>query len=108
MYSKILVPLDGSEMAECALEHARAIATGCNVPEVVLLFVAEHVSPGLYQSGEEAKEKLVKWGKNILARAEKKLANEGVAVRSILLEGNPSQVIVDDMPGIVCKRSTQR
>ncbi len=95
MYSRILVPLDGSEMAECALEHARTIATGCNVPEVILMFVAEHVSPGLYQSSEEAKEKLVTWGRDILARTEKKLAREGVAVRSVLMEGNPSKVIID-------------
>ena len=95
MYSRILVPVDGSEAGECALEHARTIATGCNVTEVILLFVAEHVSPGLYQSSEEAKEKLVTWGKDILARTEKRLANEGVAVRGVLLEGNPSEVIID-------------
>ena len=41
MYKKILVPLDGSELAECALEHVKAIAIGCNVPEVVLLRVVE-------------------------------------------------------------------
>ena len=95
MYSKILVPVDGSEAGECALEHARTIATGCNVPEVILLFVAEHVSPGLYQSGEEAKEKLVAWGKDILSKAEQKLTNKGIFVKSVLLEGNPSQVILD-------------
>ena len=41
MYKKILVPLDGSELAECALEHVKAIAIGCNVPEVVFLRVVE-------------------------------------------------------------------
>jgi len=41
MYKKILVPLDGSELAECALEHLKAIAIGCCVPEVVLLRVVE-------------------------------------------------------------------
>lgn len=41
MYSKILVPMDGSEAGECAIEHVLTIAKGCNVPEVVLLFVAE-------------------------------------------------------------------
>ena len=41
MYKKILVPLDGSELAECALEHVKIIALGCNVPEVVLLRVVE-------------------------------------------------------------------
>jgi nucleotide-binding universal stress UspA family protein len=41
MYKKILVPLDGSDLAECALQHVKAIAIGCNVPEVVLLRVVE-------------------------------------------------------------------
>jgi nucleotide-binding universal stress UspA family protein len=44
MYKKILVPLDGSSMAECTLDHVKAIATGCSVPEVVLLRVVEPVS----------------------------------------------------------------
>jgi nucleotide-binding universal stress UspA family protein len=43
MYKKLLAPLDGSELAECALEHVKAIATGCNVPEVVLLRVVEPI-----------------------------------------------------------------
>ena len=46
MYKKILVPLDGSKLAECALEHVKAIATGCNVPEVVLLRVVEPTYTG--------------------------------------------------------------
>ena len=41
MYKKILVPLDGSKLAECALEHVKTIAIGCNVPEVVLFRVVE-------------------------------------------------------------------
>ena len=35
MYRKILIPLDGSELAECSLEHAKAIAQGCNVADVI-------------------------------------------------------------------------
>lgn len=41
MYQKILVPLDGSELAECALSHVKAIAVGCYVPQVILLGVVE-------------------------------------------------------------------
>lgn len=40
MYKKIMVPLDGSEYSECVLEHVKALATGCKVPEVVILYVA--------------------------------------------------------------------
>jgi nucleotide-binding universal stress UspA family protein len=41
MYNKILVPLDGSEMAECVLPQVEAIATGCQVSTVVFARVAE-------------------------------------------------------------------
>ncbi len=36
MYQKILIPLDGSELAECSLLHAKAIAKGCNASELIV------------------------------------------------------------------------
>ncbi len=39
MYKKILGPLDGSQLSECSLEHIKTIATGCQVPNVILLVV---------------------------------------------------------------------
>ena len=44
MYKKVMVPLDGSQFSECSLEHMKAIASGCNVPEVILLRVVEPLS----------------------------------------------------------------
>ena len=44
MYQYIMVPLDGSQLSECSLAHAKAIASGCNVPEIVLLRVVEPLS----------------------------------------------------------------
>ena len=41
MYQKVLVPLDGSELAECVLSHVEALAKGCQIKEVVLLRVCE-------------------------------------------------------------------
>ena len=43
MYSKILVPLDGSKLAECVLDHVDAIASGCGAQEVILVSVTEKV-----------------------------------------------------------------
>jgi nucleotide-binding universal stress UspA family protein len=43
MYKRILVPLDGSKLAECALPHAEELAKGCNAEEVLLLSVTEQV-----------------------------------------------------------------
>lgn len=41
MYKKIMVPLDGSPLAECVLPHVDAIAKGCAVKELILLRVVE-------------------------------------------------------------------
>ena len=43
MYQKILVPLDGSELAECVLPHAESIARGCKAKNVILARVVESV-----------------------------------------------------------------
>jgi nucleotide-binding universal stress UspA family protein len=43
MYTKILVPLDGSKLAECVLDHVETIASGCGTQEVVLVSVTEKV-----------------------------------------------------------------
>ena len=41
MYNKILVPLDGSKLAECVLPHVEALAKGCQVKEVEFVRVFE-------------------------------------------------------------------
>ena len=37
MYKKILVPLDGSDLAECALSHVKSLVEDGSVGEVTLL-----------------------------------------------------------------------
>jgi nucleotide-binding universal stress UspA family protein len=44
MYQKIVVPLDGSSLAEQALPYAEEIAKGCSIHELILLSVTEKVS----------------------------------------------------------------
>ena len=34
MYKKVVVPLDGSKLAELALPHLEEIGKGCSIPEV--------------------------------------------------------------------------
>jgi nucleotide-binding universal stress UspA family protein len=43
MYKKILVPLDGSELAECVLPHVEAIAKGCLAESITFVRVVEPV-----------------------------------------------------------------
>lgn len=40
MYKKILVPMDGSKLAECVLPHVEAIVKGCGVASVVFIRAA--------------------------------------------------------------------
>lgn len=105
MYNKILVPLDGSEPAECVLEHVRAIATGCHVSEVVLLMIVEQ-----YEEGPAG----ITWGgvvsaEQVAAVAEKsqaeatdyitkvadKLKGEGMAVQALVIPGKAADRILD-------------
>ncbi len=41
MYNTVLVPLDGSDLAEEALLHLQEIASGCHIPAIILVSVTE-------------------------------------------------------------------
>jgi len=45
MYQKIMVPLDGSRLAECVLPHVEAFIQGCQVHTVIFVRVIEPASP---------------------------------------------------------------
>ena len=43
LYNKIMVPLDGSSLAECVMPHVEAITTGCKISKVVFARVVNPV-----------------------------------------------------------------
>lgn len=45
MYKKVLVPLDGSKLAECVLPHLDTIAAGCGVQNIHFLRVVKPFYP---------------------------------------------------------------
>ena len=101
MYKKILVPLDGSELAECVLPHVESIAHGCSVKEVVLIRVVESFNPTSSGEGFILSEETVKnidsqnktEAQNYLAKFASKLNYEGVNVHSELLGGKAAETI---------------
>ncbi len=101
MYKKILVPMDGSQFSECSLEHVRAIATGCQVPEVILLRVVEPVSPQVYAEGAnmdwiaDAEKTAQTNAENYVSQLAAKLKKEGVAAQHAISFGRPAEKIVD-------------
>ena len=50
MYKKIMVPLDGSELAECVLPHVEAFIEGCHVNHFVFVRVVEPAA--VFYSGD--------------------------------------------------------
>jgi nucleotide-binding universal stress UspA family protein len=96
MYEKILVPLDGSELAECALSHVKSLAKDGGAGEVILLNVFKVDIPwrGEYTGDsfniiiERIEEELLTKSKKYLADVESRLVSEGIKVKTESLEGN--------------------
>ena len=107
MYKKLLAPLDGSELAECALEHVKTISTGCSIPEVVLLRVIEPMSS--FATGELAasnaklaaqveqdqEQERTAQAKQYIQKKIDQLKKDGVTATSEIISGNPAEVILD-------------
>ena len=110
----MLVPLDGSELAESVLAHVEALAKqrGAKLVEVVLLQVCEppvipYISadylPGMtpvssrltWQELEHETARSTAVAEQYLAEVEKRLKDVGLGVRSEVLLGNPADQIVD-------------
>ena len=97
MYKKILVPLDGSALAEAVLPHAQALAKAEGA-EIILLsvpvtpnldFLAR--SPGLATQVIEASEKETE---QYLEKEEALLTKEGTKVTHIMREGPIPEIIL--------------
>ena len=106
MYQKILVPLDGSELAECVLPHVEAIANGCHVRKIILVRVVEPYQPTrgkAYYSllPEESKEdwKRVEEGRSAaesyLKQVAGRLTKEGRDVETEVLVGRAAESLAD-------------
>jgi len=102
MYQKILIPLDGSELAECSLEHAMAIAQGCNIADVILLQVIEPFSTltlsALAEADDESLKKVreqhLQEAKAYLSKVENHLKTQGITSRSVTVEGRAADEIL--------------
>jgi nucleotide-binding universal stress UspA family protein len=103
VYKKILVPLDGSDFSECSLKHVKAIASGCNVPETVLIRVTESLSAesvsALAMAGDDLLRKAEMdnqtEARKYMAQIKNKLVNDGLAVETIVVDGRAAEEILD-------------
>jgi nucleotide-binding universal stress UspA family protein len=104
MYKKILVPLDGSKLAECALPHAEEVAKGCGTEKVILVSVTERAQgyravedpsqPLGTQLVPEAVGKEEKQARSYLSRIAEAMEAKGIKVDTEVLLGDPAEEIV--------------
>ena len=97
MYKKVLVPLDGSPLAECTLSHVKNLFKGGSVGEVTLLNVVKVDLPWAVMSSDQypkgidinaIREPLLIASRKYLTDIESRLGSEGIKVKTESLEGN--------------------
>jgi nucleotide-binding universal stress UspA family protein len=105
MYKKVLVPLDGSALAECTLSHVKNLFKDGSVGEVTLLNVVKvDLSWAIMGSDQYVRgidinairEPLFIASRKYLADIESRLRSEGIKVKTESLEGNrPADIITE-------------
>jgi nucleotide-binding universal stress UspA family protein len=103
MYKKLLAPLDGSELSECTLEHLRALVSGCQIPEVIILRVIEPIPAQTIAALAEAGGRLLQeMEDNRQAETQQyiqgiaaKLQKEGVNVKPVMVSGYAADEILN-------------
>jgi nucleotide-binding universal stress UspA family protein len=102
MYHNLLIPLDGSELAECSLEHAKAIAQGCNVADVIVFRVIEPLSAqtlsALAQAGDDsirkAEEQNQQDAKDYVLKVQNNLKTQDIVSQAVTVEGRAADEIL--------------
>ncbi len=101
MYQKVLVPLDGSDLAECALSHLKSLIEEGSVGEVTLLNIVWFELPRIDEYPQRIdinaiREPLFAASKKYLAEAESRLSSKGIKVKTESLEASrPADAIID-------------
>ena len=102
MYSKIMVPLDGSELAECVLPHLKSFIRGFKVRDVILLRVVEPEKvvfdlgrADFQKVASDINERNKYLSRGYLDEISERLKAEGTTVHSEVLEGRVTESLID-------------
>ena len=99
MYQKILVPLDGSKLAELALPYADKVASrlGSEITLISVLLFGEKSDEGQYQHLHRV----------YIQKIVNMFQNKRTKVKSVIVTGNPGEKIVDyaEREDITCSDS---
>ncbi len=101
MYHKLLVPLDGSKLAECALTHVKRMVQEGFAQEVTLLSVIHVDAPyselyGAHFDINKMKKAYFDAAKKYLADVQVRLNTEGITVKTEVVEHKrPAPAVTD-------------
>ena len=101
MYKKVLVPLDGSNMAECTLSHLKSLFKDGSVGEATLLNIVTIDIPwGDLEGGHfdlnTLREQVFAASRKYLSGVESRLTSLGIKVNTVAVEANrPADTITD-------------
>ena len=101
MYKKVLVPMDGSDLAECTLSHLKSLIKDGSVGEITLLNVVEIDIPWAELENRQfdlnaLREPLFAASRKYLADVESRLGSQGIKVKKESIEANrPADTITD-------------
>jgi len=100
LYSKILVPVDGSEISYRALDaglfFSEKLGSNITVIHVMEDIPITHIeSQKLLNDMLEISAACKQQGQDILSKCSETANNKGMMVNTILLKGNPASIILD-------------
>jgi nucleotide-binding universal stress UspA family protein len=103
MYKTLVVPLDGSKLAECVLSHVETIAKGCQVEKIIFLRVVEPFSrivAGDYQvfsqeQIERINSEMISEAEGYLRELLRSLRYDGVQTKWEVISGKATESIAE-------------
>jgi nucleotide-binding universal stress UspA family protein len=111
VYTRILVPLDGSKLSECALAHVKNIVQGSPETEVVLISVHEEIVPldsyppsetrikEMVRQREQTEKEIGQRLEDYLTETAGALAMGGITVKKVVIHPEPlkgaAEAIID-------------
>jgi nucleotide-binding universal stress UspA family protein len=102
-YKHIIVPLDGSELAECVLPHLEAVASNCQITTVEMIravppSAVRYATVGFPVSEKQeaaAHEAEVKEAEDYLLKVKARLDHTRMTVTTKVLKGKAADVLAD-------------
>jgi nucleotide-binding universal stress UspA family protein len=106
MLNKILAPLDGSKLGECTMDYVKAIAANRSGAEVVLLTIIESTIPSwtpttrsrakaFSEQWQQIQKQMNSKAGEYLTKAEDVLKNDGIAVKTEIIEAGSGEAAAD-------------